>query len=114
MDVMRPGSDKSQLKVIYQDQMTIGEIEDLMRETTCNGFPVVVSPTDMFVVGYVTRRDLQIALSNARKAYQYVTTNSKVFFTTHNVPDFESAGSSAPAPLRLKKIIDLVSLVVNT
>ena len=108
MQVMRPGADKSQLKVIYQDQMVVGELEDIMRETTCNGFPVVVSPTDMFVVGYVTRRDLQLALNNARKSYQYVTTNSKVYFT-NNVPDFEPNGSS-PAPLMLKKVMDLVSV----
>jgi chloride channel 3/4/5 len=78
MQVMQPGADISQLKVIYQDQMVVGETEDLIRESSCNGFPVVVSGSDMFVVGYVARRDLQVALTDARKSYQYVTTNSKV------------------------------------
>uniref|UniRef100_A0A914PVA3 CBS domain-containing protein n=1 Tax=Panagrolaimus davidi TaxID=227884 RepID=A0A914PVA3_9BILA len=111
MQVMRPGvADKSQLKVIHQDQMVVGEIEDLMRETSCNGFPVV-NTSDMFVVGYVTRRDFQMALANARKSYQYVTTNSKVYFS-NNVPDFDPTGSS-PAPLRLKKIVDLAPMTLS-
>lgn len=118
---MRPGTDKSALKVIQQDQMTVGELEALLRETNYNGFPVVVSEQDMLVAGFCTRyaalakstshserfrRDLQAALRNARKTHQYVTTNSKVYFSS-NVPDFEPSGSM-PAPLRLRKLMDMV------
>ncbi|KAH7727151.1 chloride channel protein 3 [Aphelenchoides avenae] len=109
--VMRPGTDKSALKVIQQDQMTVGELEALMRETNYNGFPVVVSEQDMLVAGFCTRRDLQAALRNARKTHQYVTTNSKVYFSS-NVPDFEPSGSM-PAPLRLRKLMDMAPMTVT-
>ena len=55
--VMRPGTgEKSALKAIQQDQMTIGELEALLRESNYNGFPVVVGEMDMFVVGFVTSK----------------------------------------------------------
>jgi len=54
---MRPGTgEKSALKAIQQDQMTIGELEALLRESNYNGFPVVVGEMDMFVVGFVTSK----------------------------------------------------------
>jgi len=110
--VMQPGLDSNNpLHVIYQDSMTVGELEQLLRDTTCNGFPVVVSGGDAFVVGYCTRRDLHLALNNARKNHQYVTTNSRVYFTT-NVPEFDPTGTS-PAPLRLRKIIDLAPMTLS-
>ena len=58
---MRPGTDKSALKVIQQDQMTVGELEALMRETNYNGFPVVVSEQDMLVAGFCTRNVEEIS-----------------------------------------------------
>ena len=42
--------------------MTVGEVEQLLRETNFNGFPVVTSADAMFLVGYVTRRDLKLAI----------------------------------------------------
>uniref|UniRef100_A0A914EKK2 Chloride channel protein n=2 Tax=Acrobeloides nanus TaxID=290746 RepID=A0A914EKK2_9BILA len=111
MQVMRPGTDRSALKVIYQDRMMVGDIEALLRDTNYNGFPVVVSDIDMFVVGFCTRRDLQGALHSARKTHAYVTTNSKVYFT-NNVPEFEPSGNH-PAPLRLRKLMDMAPSTVT-
>uniref|UniRef100_A0A915EHK8 Chloride channel protein n=1 Tax=Ditylenchus dipsaci TaxID=166011 RepID=A0A915EHK8_9BILA len=109
--VMRPGTDKSALKIINQDQMTIGELESLLRDTNYNGFPVVVGEEDMFVIGFCTRRDLHGALRNARKTHPYVTTNSKVYFS-NKFPEFEPS-TSAPAPLRIKKIMDMAPITVT-
>lgn len=63
-------------------------------------------------------RDLQTGLRNGRKTHPYVTTNSKVYFSNNFLPDgldqaCREGGSdgvvdgSAPAPLRLKKIMDM-------
>lgn len=46
---------RSDLKVIQQNKMTIGELEALIREANFNGYPVVVSDNENFVVGFVTR-----------------------------------------------------------
>lgn len=50
------------LKVVTQDTMTVGDLEQLLRETDHNGFPVVVSTDSPYLVGFVTRRDLSLAL----------------------------------------------------
>ncbi|GMT15546.1 hypothetical protein PFISCL1PPCAC_6843, partial [Pristionchus fissidentatus] len=122
--VMRPSADRSEgskeLAVIVQDAMTLGEIEQLMRDTQYNGFPVVVSRESMYLVGYVTRRELQLALHAARQNQAYVVTASMVYFTAPGQSSViqpshgdEGPSSSAPAPLRLRRIIDLAPMTVT-
>jgi chloride channel 3/4/5 len=50
--VMRPSSE---MRVIEEERTTIGELETLLRETNCNGFPVVNDLHEMLVVGFCTR-----------------------------------------------------------
>lgn len=42
--------------------MTVEDVETLMKETEHNGFPVVVSRESQYLVGFVLRRDLNLAL----------------------------------------------------
>ncbi|KAF8360506.1 clh-5, partial [Pristionchus pacificus] len=121
--VMRPSADRSdgkELAVIVQDTMTLGEIEQLMRDTQYNGFPVVVSRESMYLVGYVTRRELQLALHAARQSQPYVVTASRVYFTAPGQASVHQSGgsggepsSSVPAPLKLRRIIDLAPMTVT-
>lgn len=106
---MRPGTNAEGLKVVYNGHNTLGDLETLLRETTFSGFPVVVSPDNMLILGYVSRRDLELAMRNARKTHSYVTTDSKVYFTA-NIPD---AVQSSAAPLRLRKVMDLAPITVS-
>ncbi|KAK6057742.1 chloride transporter, ClC family [Cooperia oncophora] len=101
--------ERTELAVIVQDGMSVGDIEQLLRESNYNGFPVVVSRNSMYLVGFVTRRDLQLALHAARKTQPYVVTDSIAYFT-NQVPESTAGG---PAPLRLRKIIDLVLVTKN-
>ncbi|VDO18020.1 unnamed protein product, partial [Brugia timori] len=75
IQVMKPGPGGGMLRVITQDTMTVGDIEVLLRETNFNGFPVVVSEENLYLVGFCPRRDLQLALHSARKLQPYVVTN---------------------------------------
>lgn len=50
------------LSVITQDSMTVDDIEVLLKETEHNGYPVVVSRESQYLVGFVLRRDLNLAL----------------------------------------------------
>lgn len=106
--------------------MTVGDLEDLLRETDHNGFPVVVSKESHSLVGMVSRRDLHLAISkpaclgrvslyyrpcfvsaNARKTQEGIVTSSVVYFTAAVPAGPEIPGG--PAPLKLRKLMDLVS-----
>ncbi|KAJ1364631.1 hypothetical protein KIN20_024760 [Parelaphostrongylus tenuis] len=100
--------ERNELVVISQDGMSVGDVEQLLRENNYNGFPVVVSSNSMYLVGFVTRRDLQLALHAARKTQPYVVTDSIVYFS-NQVPEYTAGG---PAPLKLRKIIDLAPMTV--
>lgn len=50
------------LSVITQDTMTVDDVETLLKETEHNGFPVVVSMESQYLVGFVLRRDLNLAI----------------------------------------------------
>lgn len=42
--------------------MTVDDIETLLKETEHNGYPVVVSKENQYLVGFVLRRDLNLAI----------------------------------------------------
>lgn len=42
--------------------MTVDDIETVLKETEHNGYPVVVSRENQYLVGFVLRRDLNLAL----------------------------------------------------
>lgn len=50
------------LSVITQDSMTVDDIVSLLKETEHNGYPVVVSKESQYLVGFVLRRDLNLAI----------------------------------------------------
>lgn len=63
-DVMRPRRNDAPLAVLTQDNMTVDDIENLINETSCNGFPVIMSKESQRLVGFALRRDLTIAIGN--------------------------------------------------
>ena len=63
-DVMKPGPNEPPLSVFTQEGMSLAEIELILKETTYTGYPVVVSKESQYLVGYVLRRDLLIAIGN--------------------------------------------------
>ncbi|XP_048244203.1 H(+)/Cl(-) exchange transporter 4-like isoform X2 [Haliotis rufescens] len=114
-DVMRPrywryglGVNDPPLCAITQDTMTVDEVEHVLRNTEHNGFPVVVSRESQYLVGFVLRRDLNLAITNARKNTEGVVSNSMVYFTGH-VP----ANPHGPAPLKLRKILDMAPVTIT-
>lgn len=56
----RPGDPP--LKVIVQQGLSIGDVEEMMRQTDYSGFPVVISKDVHNLVGFVSRRDLHLAI----------------------------------------------------
>ena len=81
---------------MLQDSMKLGEVEEILDTTDYNGFPVVVSMESQYLVGFVLRRDLNMAIANAKSSARSATVTpvgreSPVIFTSSHAP-------SAPPP----------------
>lgn len=96
------------LAVITQDSMTVDDIASLLKETEHNGYPVVVSRESQYLVGFVLRRHLNLAMENARRMLNGVTGASIVLFTSA-----QPVQNLGPAPLKLKRILDMAPITVT-
>ncbi|XP_017843392.1 H(+)/Cl(-) exchange transporter 3 isoform X1 [Drosophila busckii] len=106
-DVMQPKRNET-LNVITQDSMTVDDVENLLKETEHNGYPVVVSRENQYLVGFVLRRDLNLAIGNAKRLIEGINSNSIVLFTSTTPTQ-----NLGPSPLKLKKILDMAPITVT-
>ncbi|KAF0313157.1 H(+)/Cl(-) exchange transporter 3 [Amphibalanus amphitrite] len=104
-DVMEPRNNVP-FSVITQNSMTVSEVESMLKETEHNGFPVVVSKESQYLVGFVLRRDLNLALAGARR--DGVPGQSLCLFTAAPTGQW-----SGPPPLQLRRILDLAPITIT-
>lgn len=107
-DVMQPRRGEGPLCCVTQDSMTVEELECLLKTTDHNGFPVIVSTESQYLVGFVLRKDLSLALANARKSQDGVVGSSRALFTSQ-VP----TPWNGPPPVKLRRILDLAPITVT-
>ncbi|XP_060809632.1 H(+)/Cl(-) exchange transporter 3 isoform X3 [Amyelois transitella] len=105
-DVMQPKRNET-LSVITQDSMTVDDVETLLKETEHNGYPVVISKESQYLVGFVLRRDLNLAIANARRTIEGITGQSVVIFAGTNPPP------GPPPYLPLNRILDMAPITVT-
>jgi len=108
-DVMKPRRNEEPLTVITQDTMTVEDLENMVRNTKFNGFPVITSESERRLVGYLCRRDLIIALENAR-LHDNVLSHSRAYFSLSAPP---APINDEPEPVRLFNIVDLSPITVT-
>uniref|UniRef100_A0A8C9W822 Chloride channel protein n=1 Tax=Scleropages formosus TaxID=113540 RepID=A0A8C9W822_SCLFO len=108
-DVMHPRRGEPPLAVLTQDGTTVEDVEELIKETDYNGFPVVVSRKSERLIGFVQRRDLTLAIKNARQKQEGVVSNSVVYFTE----EMPLLPPSCPQPLKLRCILNLSPFTVT-
>ncbi len=122
-DVMQPQSNEP-LAVLTQDSMSLGQVEEILDSTDHNGFPVVVSMESQYLVGFVLRRDLMLAIANAKQRVEDISSHTLVLFTNHipavvqdqdNSLNPGSPGglSAGTTPLKLWKILDLAPTCIT-
>ena len=107
-DAMRPKRNEPPLAVLTQDSMTIDDIDNLLKSTNHNGFPVVVSLESQYLVGFVSRKDLSLALTNAKRTSE-VFENTIVLFSTGQVTN----SPNTPTPLNLRRVVDLAPITIT-
>lgn len=113
--------------------MTVDDITALLKDTEHNGYPVVVSKESQYLVGYVLRRELNLAIgeceqfsiqrfsrypavnsfslviaANAKRFIDGITGQSVLLFTS-----MSPVQSLGPPPLKLKKILDMAPITVT-
>ncbi|EMP35491.1 H(+)/Cl(-) exchange transporter 4 [Chelonia mydas] len=108
-DVMRPRRGEPPLSVLTQDSMTVEDVETLIKETDYNGFPVVVSKDSERLIGFAQRRELILAIKNARQRQDGVVSNSIMYFTE----DPPELPANSPHPLKLRRILNLSPFTVT-
>ncbi|KAI4502693.1 hypothetical protein M0802_002605 [Mischocyttarus mexicanus] len=106
-DVMQPKRNEA-LHVLTQDSMTVEDVENLLKETEHNGFPVIVSKESQYLVGFVLRRDLNLAIANAKRMIEEITGQSLVIFSNGN-----NIQAHSQPPLKLKKILDMAPITIT-
>lgn len=106
--------------------MTVDDIEVLLKDTEHNGYPVVVSRENQYLVGFILRKDLNLAIGKIHPIY-YLTVLFNYFFTVNAKRTFDGiTGQSlviftnntpvqnlGPAPVKLKKILDMAPITVT-
>lgn len=86
-EVMRPRRNDPPLAVLTQDDMTLAQLQSIISETSCNGFPVIVSNESQRLVGFALRRDITIAIGERPSRFfsyyiEIVDVNEGCFRTT--------------------------------
>lgn len=53
---------KRDLTVVYADGMLVPHLEEILQSTDYRGFPVVKSPTDPTVLGFMRKTELRLSI----------------------------------------------------
>lgn len=63
--------------------MTVDDIVNLLKETEHNGYPVVVSKESQYLVGFVLRRELNLAIGESETIFFQL--NNKIVFNCKKI-----------------------------
>lgn len=110
-DVMRPRRNDPPLTTIVEEGMSVGDIESVIKSTKYNGFPVINNRDSQRLVGYVYRRDLIVALENARQRDEGVISTSQVYFKIDT--SSTSMGERVQTKVTLFNIVDFSPITVT-
>lgn len=111
-DCMSPKRDEGPLAVLYQDSMTINDIDNLLKTSSHNGYPVIISAESQYLVGFVLRKDLQVALASAKRTRE-LDESTLVIFSSSSSTTSSPSYSSARDPINFSRIVDLAPITIT-
>jgi len=107
----KPGTNEPPLVIVKQEGMKVKDIKAILKDSTYNGFPVVVSEESQYLVGFVARKDLAAAIDNSSRHIVDSNPDDASVFFTEVVPAIPSP-SEGPS-LRLRRILDLAPITIT-
>jgi chloride channel 3/4/5 len=107
-DCMKPKRGEDPLVVLTQDSMTVDELDVLLKSSLHNGYPIIISRESQYLVGFVLRKDLSIALTNSKRTSELYENTTVVFSGGHTV-----SPGPGPQPLNLKRIVDFAPVTMT-
>lgn len=110
-DCMSPKRDEGPLAVLTQDSMTIDDIDMLLKTSSHNGYPVIISAESQYLVGFVLRKDLQMALSSAKRTRDPNDRTPVIFSSSSS--STSSPSYSARDPINFSRIVDLAPITIT-
>ncbi|XP_055932596.1 H(+)/Cl(-) exchange transporter 5-like isoform X3 [Argiope bruennichi] len=108
VDLVRNAALYKELVSLSQRGMTLQDVENILHRTTHNGFPIVISKEIPYLIGFVLRRDLCLAIEHLKETNPEVTERTTVDFnhrSPENWKDFHS--------INLSRIVDMAPLTVT-
>ncbi|XP_047126232.1 H(+)/Cl(-) exchange transporter 5 isoform X1 [Hydra vulgaris] len=109
-DIMQPSRYGEPMKCILKNGSTVKDIETLLVETKFNGFPVIVDNESYRLSGFVTRRDLKVALHYGKLRNKNCDSSSVIYFSKR-FPSNEI--SQDVSTLSFRHILDLSPFTVT-
>jgi len=106
IDVMRPRKGDPPLQTLQVEGLNIGQLEKICKESVYQGFPVVLSSHNPKLVGFVIRKELLIALHEARMSVMSVSGATVVSF--QNTKSRKNA-----EVLYLSSLVDFTPVTLN-
>jgi chloride channel 3/4/5 len=94
------------LVYLVQEGLTITDVESLVKKNDLNGYPVVVSAESQYLLGYILKRDIQMALRQYRKS-GIVNDHTRVRFSR------PVQSSKHEDCINLFKLVDLAPICVT-
>lgn len=110
-DCMHPRSKQAgTLTYLTQNSMTLNEVSKIIETTDFNGFPIVLSHEQHYLVGFVVRKDLEIALAASRRSVELYPHTKVVFSSESEEP--EGSSDEQSSILLLQRIVDLAPITL--
>lgn len=113
-DVMSPKKGDPGLAVLTQNTMTVVDVENLLKSSSHNGYPVIVSEESQYLVGFVLRKDLIIALNSTKESMEVFERSLVVFNEPRNPASSSTWPSNGhPPSINLKRIVDFSPVTIT-
>lgn len=115
-DCMHPENKNIGSLIFITQNSTVNELDNLIKTTDFNGYPIVISRESRYLVGFVVRKDLEIALAASRLNTDLYP-HTKVVFSneTENLTSIQTSecNENESSILLLKRIVDLAPITVT-